>query len=265
MRKGVILAVLLMLSLMMTVLLAGAASAARWRLNLGVGYGTYSPSLGKINQLIQDCNSWAENTFGLTDFGMEEMKLTGPIYSLNSRTEIGPRWEVGLDLNYWQAKEISLDKDLTIPLGAGEKTIWLYGDFSGRVAFADFIVYRKFSGAKLAPFVGVGLGYYGVDVWGDYSAWEYTYVPPWSWEYRDVYESFSVSGSETGYVLAAGAVWTPLEHLRLALEVRYHIVPELTGEFEVYNEGFDSLPMETEPFELDFSGPTIGVNLMLRF
>ncbi len=268
MRKGMVLSGVM--SLMMVVLVASPVLAARWRLNLGVGYGTYSPPLiGKINEFIQDCNSWAENTFGLTDFGMEEMKLTGPLYTLNSRTEIGPFWEVGLDLNYWQAKEISLDKELTIPLEAGSETISVYGDFSARIAFADLVVYRKFVGkskSKLAPFVGVGIGYYGANILGDYSIWDYTYIPPWDWEYRDVCEGFSVSDSSVGYVLTAGAVWTPVEHLRISLDAKYHCVPELTGEFEdTYCEGFSSLPMEPEPFKLDLSGLTAGITLMLRF
>lgn len=268
MRRRIVLSGVL--SLLMVVLLANPTLAARWRLNLGGGYGSYSPSLGKINELIRDCNSWAEDTFGLTDFEMEEMKLTGPLYSLNTRTEIGPRWEVGLDLNYWQAKEVSLDKDLTIPLGAGEKTICVYGDFSARIAFADLILYRKFSQSKLAPFVGVGLGYYGVEWSADYNAYEYTYIPPWDWDYRVLYESFLVSDSKMGYVLTAGAVWTPVEHIRMSLEARYHLVPEFKGEFgeeDVYvdNEGFPSLPMKPEPFELDLSGLTVGINLMLRF
>lgn len=268
MKKGIVLSGIL-LSLMVVVLLVGAASAARWRLNLGVGYGTYSPSLGKINEFIRECNSWTENTFGLTNFEMEEMEETASVYSLNNRTEIGPFWEVGLDLNYWQAKEISLDKELTIPLeGGAEKTINVYGDFSARIAFADLIVYRKFSKSKLSPFVGVGIGYYGADIWGDYSAWGSTYIPPWDWEYRDVYEGFSVSDSSVGYVLTAGAVWTPIEHLRISLEAKYHWVPELKGEFaeeDVYNEGFSSLPMEPKPFKLDLSGLTTGITLMLRF
>lgn len=269
MRKGIVLSGVL--SLVMVVLVASPVLAARWRLNLGVGYGTYSPPLGKINEFIRECNFWTQNTLGLTDFGMEEMEETAPVYSLNSRTEIGSLWEIGLDLNYWQAKEISLDKELTIPLEAGSETISVYGDFSARIAFADLVVYRKFVGklkSKLAPFVGVGIGYYGANILGDYSIWDYTYIPPWDWEYRDVYEGFSVSDSSVGYVLTAGAVWTPVEHLRVSLETKYHWVPKLTGEFgeeDVYNEGFDSLPMEPKPFKLDLSGLTTGINLMLRF
>lgn len=270
MRKGIVLSGLL-LGLVVVIVLASPALAIRWRLNVGVGYGSYSPPLGKINEFIQDCNSWAENTFGLTDFGMEEMKLTGPIYTLNSRTEIGPLWEVGLDLNYWQAKEISLDKDLTFPLGAGEETIIVYGHFSARIAFADLVVYRKLVGkskSKLFPFVGAGIGYYGVDIWGDYSAYDYAYIPPWDWESRNVYETFSVTDSSIGYLLTTGALWSPLEHLRISLEARHHWVPKLTGEFaeeDVYNEGFSSLPMEPEKFKIDLSGMSYSLYLMLRF
>lgn len=51
--------------------------AAKWHLDLGLGYGSCASSIKKTNEFIDDFNSWAQSSLGLTDFEMDKLKTTG--------------------------------------------------------------------------------------------------------------------------------------------------------------------------------------------
>lgn len=271
MRKGMILSVLSLVMVFLLLLSSNSATARIWRLNLGVGYGTYSPSLGKINEFIGSFNSWTKNTFGLSDFELEELESEGNIYSFGLKTELGSRWEVGLDINYWSTPGVSEHEIRQVYLNEiDQETLSVCGQFVPSITMWNLTLYRKLMKSKLSPFLGAGIGYYTTDISGDYDVQRdvWTLVdPPFGWEHtlhQTLVESLAMSSSSLGYVLAAG-IDGSLGRLRIGLEARYHHVPKLKGEFEVENEGFSSLPVERSPFKIDPSGMSYGLYLMLHF
>jgi len=247
--------------------LANPVLAARWHINLGGEYGIYNLSLGEINEFNQGFESWTKE-MGI-DFEIGDLKNAGSVYSICGRLETSSRWEIGVDLNYRLIDQISESKYVTIPLQDGEKSIDLSYDLYGGIGFVDLIDYYKFNpGKRFSPFIGAGVGNYFVFIDGDYCINEETFTPPWHYEYKYLDESFSVSDSALGYILAAGIDYMVVKSvfdIRIGLEARYHWVPKVKGEFCVDNEGFSSLPVDPEPFEIDPSGLSTRIWIVARF
>lgn len=127
------------------------ACAAKWHLDLGLGYGNCSASINKTNEFIDDFNSWAQSTLGL-DLD-QKLKTSGPIYNLGLKIEPGPRWEVALDLNAWVADEVQVSETI------GEVDIDNY--YSAGFGYLGLIIHRFFMPeSKLSPYAGGGIGYF---------------------------------------------------------------------------------------------------------
>lgn len=267
--KGKIVLTVLVVVIALGLVLAVPASAARWRLNLGGGYGSSSPQgIAKINQLIQECNTWTENTFGLSDLAVTTMAESVPVYSGTLRVELGEDWEVGLTGDYFAVSINSyVEKELPTPVAGGLEKVTVNGYATLMGLSGDLLVYRKFKIKEfpVVPFVGVGIGYQVSSFNLMYDVWDEAYIPPWGWYWRGISESFSASGSETVFVLAGGIVYSIGEHIRVSLEGKYYTIPPLKGEIQAYSEGFSTLPIEPGPFEVDVSGLILGVVVMLRF
>jgi len=275
MRKRWMSVIIIMLIIMGLFLAPSPVLAAKWKwyLDLGAGYGNYelSSSWGKVNEFIADFNSWTRNTFELNDFKLEELENKGNVYSLGLKTQLASQWELGLDASYCGAKDVSEYKIRQVYLTeVDQETLSVGGDFTPSLVMANLILYWRPFHFSIAPYIGAGLGYYMVDAGGDYyvSRDVYTLVdPPFGWEHtvhQTLNESLPISDSSLGYVLAAG-ISGCLGRLRIGLEARYHQVPKLKGEVEVENEGFSSVPVEPESFEIDPSELTTEAYLMLRF
>ena len=260
----------LMLIMVGSFLTASPALADKWHLDLEGGYGRYSLSWGKPNEFIRSFNSWLKDTCGVSDFEIEEMQENATLYSLGSKLTLPDplsRLQIGLDLNYREARETYVDEYLTVPLeGGAERSVRVLTYLSDGVVFGDLILYYKFgSRLGLVPFIGAGPGYYATAVYGNYRVEEETYTPPEDWEFRYLSERFSATGFSSGYVLAAG-VESSGEYIRLRLEARYHQISKIEARFEnVENEGFPSLPFEPESSEVDISGWSISGWLVFHF
>lgn len=260
----------LVVAIALGLVLAVPASAARWRLNLGGGYGSSSPQgIAKINQLIQECNTWAENTFGLSDFAVTTIEESIPVYSGTLRVELGEDWEVGLTGDYFAVSVIShVEKEFPTPVAGGMEKVTVIGSARLMGFSGNLLVYRKFKIKEfpVVPFVGVGIGYRADSVNMTYDVWDETYIPPRDWYWKGLNESFSASSmGSMGFVLAGGVVYSLGEHFRISMEGRYHSSPPLKGEITSYSEGSPSLPIEPGPFEVDVSGLVLGIVIMLRF
>jgi len=250
------------------------AAKWKWYLDLGMGYGDYSLSSSweEVNGFIRDFNSWTRNTLGLDDFELEELENKGNVYSLGLKTQLASQWELGLDASYCSTKDVSEYKIRQVYLTeVDQETLSVGGDFTPSLVMANLMLYWKPFQFSIAPYVGAGLGYYMIDVGGDYYAsrdvWSLV-DPPFGWEHtvhQTLNESLSISNSSLGYVLAAG-ISGCLGRLRIGLEARYHQIPKLKGEVKVENEGFSSIPVDAEAFEIDSTRVlTTEAYLMLRF
>ena len=231
--------------------LAKPVWAAKWHLDLGLGYGNCAPSIKKTNEFIGDFNSWTQSNLGLTDFSTKKLKTTGPIYNLGLKIEPGPLWEVRLDLNLWTADEVEVSQTV------GEVEIYNY--YSAAFAYLGLVIHRFFMPeSKLSPYVGGGIGYFFGAINADFDV--YQNAPP----YANLFESSSASGSTIGYILSAGLRYLCGKHFRIDLELRYNMA-KISGDVDGYNEGFSSLPIELGSFKEDISGLSESINLMLRF
>jgi len=267
-RRFVVMAIGMLL-LLLCINTALAAEVTRWHINLGMGYGNYSVSLGEPNEFIQQFNEWTGEVLGI-DLGMGKIKDSSPLHSLDWRIDLSPRWRIGAEFNYLPVSDISEFKwaEISLP-GGGWKSTNVEADVDAKMGFGDFILYYNFKpGARLTPFAGAGIGYYLLDLDGDYLVWEQTYTPPWDYEYRSLSESFSISDGGLGYVLVGGINCRILEwhfDIDLSLQARYNFAPKLKGELTAENEGFPSLPVAPELFEVNLSGWSGKIWIALRF
>jgi len=237
--------------------------AGRRGLDIGGGYGSYNPTLEKVNGFIHDFNSWTQNLFYLSDFELGTLEGSN-LLSISFRRKIDPRWEIGLDANYWKARGVSESASKVVRIeGVGAWELSASGNFSASIIFVDCMVYRKFiSKSNWVPYVSAGIGYYGLNINGDYQARINFFGPnPHSEYFR---ESFSILPT-VGCVLGGGISGFYGEHLRIDLELKYHLVPKAKGRTDVYDEGFYLLPVESGSFEEDLSGLSVGINLMFSF
>ncbi len=230
--------------------LAGPALAGRWHLSLTGGYGNY-PLNWETNEFIKRFNAWTGDTLGISDFRIGQLEKERPLYSAGLKLESpSSRWELGLDLNYRGLEMYEEQKSMTILEGGTEKFIWAYGSIVGGMAFADLMLYHKFTPRGLRPFIGFGITYCAAAVQGYYNAFEETLN---SYEQKSLYQSFEAIDFLWGQVLAIGIEWKSVNG-RIGVEARYHRIPPIQGEIEIENDGFSTVPIEPRPFEVNVGG-----------
>jgi len=242
----------------MVFLLLGSEVLARWSINLLGEYGFYDPSLKQIYEFNRSFESWTKY-MGVEEFAIEPLRADD-LYSISGRLELAPRWELGLNVAFLKMDSVFDNwRSNRVLAGSGEKPVPdAYYNLSGKMTYVDLLAYYRVNPTKrFSPFLGAGIGRYGVEVNGCYTIREGMGTE----EYRYLLQSFSASDSVLGYIATAGIDYNlPLPEwgldVRIGLEMRYHQLPVLNGQFDhTWKNGYDSYPVEpSTEVEVDMSG-----------
>lgn len=239
-----------------------ALAATKW---YSAGYGKHGPSWGNFNELIEGYNSWTQ-ALGLSDFEIKELESSVTTYSLGSRWEFSPHWEIDWSTIIFNPGAISESQEETFLLEGGSER-WLQAGSEIRyfITTMDLMGYYFFKpDSRIRPFIGAGFTYWTASFSGYYYASEQVYTPPWDYENRYLSQDFSVSGSRLGYVLGTGIDSALGKHFRVGLKVEHRWIPSMEFEVNTYNEGFSSLP-ESSSINISARGWSGAVYLMFRF